>query len=203
MSTRNHPGDAILADYASGALRPAFAVVTAAHLEHCAECRSRVADLEAAGGAMLEDLPKAAISESRLEQAMAALDVPVTEEDAPPRPTVDRIPFGGELWLAPGMSIRKAKVGHGDDLLYLLRLPAGQRTLPHGHRGVEFTTVLKGAYDDGNDHYGAGDFCEMDPSINHQPTVTRDGECICLIASELPMHMTTRVGRFVQSFLKV
>ncbi len=46
------------------------------------------------------------------------------------------------------MGIRKAKIA-GGDLLYLLRLPAGLQTIPHGHQGTEFTTVLKGAFDDG------------------------------------------------------
>jgi putative transcriptional regulator len=102
------------------------------------------------------------------------------------------------------MGIRKARrLGKGRDLLYLLRLPAGQTTLPHGHNGVEFTTVLKGAYKDGDEIYAAGDFCELDASCDHQPQVTTDAECVCMIASERPMRMTTRLGRLVQALTGV
>ena len=38
---------------------------------------------------------------------------------------------------------------------------------------------------------------ELDPSVEHQPHVDQGGECICLIASERPMKVTTLVGRIV------
>lgn len=193
---RHHPSAAVLADYASGALRPAFAAVTAAHLEVCALCRAEVHALETLGGAMIEDLAPEALSAGRLEQAMAALDQPAPAAQAP-APTVDRIAFGRARWLGPGMTIRKAKPGPGSDLLYLLQLPAGLRTIPHGHWGVEFTTVLSGAYDDGIDHFAAGDFCELNDELEHQPMVAPDGPCLCLIASEKPMRQFTRLGRLV------
>ncbi len=197
MTTPNHhPAPAVLSDYVSGALRPAFATVVAAHLESCPHCRAAVQTLEALGGAMIEDLAPVSLSEGRIEQAMAALDQAGPEVEAH-AVTADRIPFGPERWLAPGMSIRKAKVGNGEDLLYLLRLPAGQKTVPHGHVGTEFTTVLKGAYVDGEGRFAAGDFCEMSNDIEHQPHVDRGGECLCLIASEKPMRQFTRLGRFV------
>jgi putative transcriptional regulator len=113
------------------------------------------------------------------------------------KPAAERIPFGREFWLAPGMSIRKARIDDSGDLLYLLRLPSGLRTIPHGHGGVEFTAVLKGAYSDGEGVFAAGDFAEMTEDINHQPSVLDDGECVCLIASERPMKVHTVVGRLV------
>ena len=42
MSVRHHPADAVLADYASGALKPGFDLVVAAHLERCPVCRATV-----------------------------------------------------------------------------------------------------------------------------------------------------------------
>ena len=198
MTTPNHhPTEAVLTDYVAGALRPAFAAVAAAHIESCAHCRGAVKSLEALGGALMSELPPSQLAADRLAQVMAALDVTVPASEAATRPTAQRIPFGKERWLAPGMSIRKAKLGDGADLLYLLRLPAGQRTIPHGHRGAEYTTVLKGAYVDGEGRFAAGDFCDLDPAIEHQPHVDRGGECICLIASEKPMRQMTIVGRLV------
>ena len=191
------PTDAILTDYVSGALRPAFATVVAAHLEHCGHCREAVLGLEAIGGAMIESLEPADMEEARLIKAMSALDKPA-KQDSASGSTVERAPFGAELWLAPGMGLRKARRGKSGELLYLLRLPDGQKTLPHGHRGTEFTTVIKGAYEDGGVTYRAGDFCELDASADHQPNVVSDGECVCMIASERPMRMSSRLGRLVQ-----
>lgn len=197
MTPTRHPSQAVLAEYASGALRQAFSAVVAAHLEHCPHCRGDVAELEAVGGALLETLPETGLSTDGLDRALAALDRPAPA-DSPSGTTVERIAFGRERLLAPGMGIRKARAGGRGELLYLLRLPAGQKTLPHGHRGVEFTTVLKGAYNDDGALYATGDFCELDAAIDHQPHVIADGECICLIASEQPMRMRSTLGRIVQ-----
>lgn len=199
----HHPSEAVLADYAAGALRPAFGAVVAAHLERCPRCREAVAALETAGLALIETLPAEAAPDAWLDAAMAALDEAEAPAAARPAPTEQRIPFGPAWPLAPGMSIRKARIGDDGGLLYLLRLPAGIRTLPHGHRGIEFTTVLKGAYQDDGETFAAGDFCEMNPSVDHQPMVTGDSECVCLIASERPMRMDTWMGRMVQALTGV
>lgn len=196
MTPSRHPSQAVLTEYASGALRSPFATVVAAHLEYCAHCREDVARLEAVGFTLLEMLPPTAIAEGGLARVMAALDGPTPPSPAS-APTVERVEFGPEL-LAFGLSIRKARRLPGDDLLYLLRLPAGRTTAPHGHQGVEFTTVLEGAYRDGEGVYAAGDFCELDASIDHQPQVVSACDCLCIIASEKPMRMDTPQGRLMQ-----
>ena len=81
MNPTRHPSPAILADYASGAMRPAFGAVVAAHLEHCPACRKELAELETLGGALIEDLPPTPIDQARLDAVMAALDS-VPEEPA-------------------------------------------------------------------------------------------------------------------------
>jgi putative transcriptional regulator len=197
MIPHHHPTPAVLTDYVSGALRPAFAAVVSAHVEGCPHCRAEVANLEALGGALIEDLEPELLDQGRLDAAMAALDGATPQAPIVATPTVDRIPFGPTRWLAPGMSIRKAKVGASGDLLYLLRLPAGVTTIPHGHQGVEFTAVLSGSYHDGLDRFSAGDFCEMNPNVEHQPQVSADSYCLCLIASEKPMRQFTTLGRMV------
>jgi putative transcriptional regulator len=187
-----------MADYVAGALRPAFAVVVAAHVEGCVHCRGAVEALEALGGAMVEDLGAETLADDALDRAMAAIERPLDAAPAPtPKPAADRIPFGREMWIGPGMGIRKARIDDGGDLLYLLRLPAGLQTIPHGHQGLEFTAVLKGAFEDDSGRFAAGDFAEMTDEIDHQPSVTPDSECICLIASERPMKVRTLIGRFV------
>lgn len=196
MTPTHHPNEAILADYAGGALRPAFAAVVAAHLETCPHCRAHTAALEAAGGELLGGLPPSPLADEALERVMAGIERPLA--DAPPTPpTTARIPFGRELWVGPGMGLRKARLA-GDDLLYLLRLPGGLSTIPHGHEGIEYTAVLKGAFDDGHGVFAAGDFGEMlADDVEHKPSVLPGGECICLIASERPMRVRTFFGHLV------
>lgn len=197
MKPNHHPSDAVLADYVGGGMRPAFATVIAAHLEGCGHCCSTVRALEALGGEMVVDLPREALSGDALDRAMASIERPTSAVPQDLRPVAERIPFGREVWFAPGMGIRKARVDGSGDLLYLLRLPAGLKTIPHGHQGMEFTAILKGAFEDAEGKFSAGDFAEMTDEIDHQPSVSPDSECICLIASERPMKVTTLVGRIV------
>lgn len=198
----HHPGEAILTDYASGAMRPAFAVVVSAHLETCAHCRSTLRGLEALGGEMIDSLPESPMSDEALNRVMAGIERPADAPAPAAPPVAERIPFGREVWIGPGMGLRKAKM-KGGDLLYQLRLPAGIGTIPHGHNGVEYTVVLKGAFVDGNQRFGPGDFAEMVEEIEHTPHVTPEGECICLIVSEKPLRATTLLGRFIQLVAQV
>lgn len=196
MTPTHHPSEAILADYAGGALRPAFAAVVAAHLETCPRCRAHAAALEAAGGELLGALPPSPLADEALDRVMAGIERPLADTPEK-RATTARIPFGRELWIGPGMGLRKADLA-GGDLLYLLRLPGGLRTIPHGHEGIEYTAVLKGAFDDGLAVFAAGDFGEMvADDVEHKPSVLPGGECVCLIASERPMRVRTFFGHLV------
>lgn len=197
MTPNHHPNEAVLADYVSGALRPAFAVAVATHLEACPHCRAQARAMEALGGELVTDLAPSPLADDALARVMAGIERPLDSAAATPvRPAMERIPFGREMWIAPGMSIRKAKMS-GSDLLYRLRLPGGLTTITHGHGGVEFTVVLKGAFDDGQSVLSVGDFAEMTEEIDHTPTVIPGSECICLIASEQPMRVKTTLGRLV------
>lgn len=196
MTQTHHPSEAILVDYSSGALRTAFAAVVAAHLETCRHCRARVAALEAVGGELLAGLSPSPLPAEALDRVMAGIERP-RRTPPPGQSTTERIPFGRELWIGPGMGVRKARLD-GEDLLYLLRLPPGLRTIPHGHGGAEYTAVLKGAFDDGQGVFAAGDFGEMSADdVDHQPLVLPGSECVCLIASERPMRVRNFIGRIV------
>ena len=204
MRPAHHPSDAVLTDYASGALRAAFAIVCAAHLEQCGHCRSRVGLLETIGGELLADLAPAEMDPDSLALAMAQLDRPAAAPAPPRGALVDRIRFGRRRWAGPGVWVRRAAPSVGcDDLLYLLRLPHGMSSVPHRHEGPEFTTVLKGGFSDMHGAFEAGDFAEMSEQDDHLPVVGDDAECICLIASARPMMMQTWLGRLVQALTGV
>jgi putative transcriptional regulator len=63
--------------------------------------------------------------------------------------------------------------------------------------------VLKGAYRDGDVLYGPGDFASNDETVEHQPRITADGECVCLISAEGALVPRDWVGRFFQPFVGI
>src|SRR5882672_7922817 len=73
MTIIHHPSDATLAAFASGSLDEARGIVVAAHLSLCAQCRKVVHAFEQVGGALLDDVAPAAMSDGALQRAMAAL----------------------------------------------------------------------------------------------------------------------------------
>jgi putative transcriptional regulator len=207
MSPSHHPSEAVLAAYAGGHLRPAFALVAGVHIRGCARCRADVRLLEEVGGALLESLEPAAMQADALDRLMARIErpaEPIVLSDADRTDILKALKLKRKRWLAPGVWMAPVDLdGSGDDLVYVLRVPAGARTFDHGHSGCEFTAVLKGDYDDGAGRYAAGDFQEIDAETEHQPVIGQGGDCICLIVSEAPMRMRSRLGRLAQLFMNV
>jgi putative transcriptional regulator len=196
----HHPSEAVLTDYAAGALRPAFAITAAAHIDTCPACRERVRLLEQVGGQLISELPGTEMAADSLEHALARLDQPKAPPPARRGRIADRVRFGRRRFITPQIWVRHAdRNAAGGDLLYLLRIPPGVRAANHGHRGQEFTAVLKGAYRDESGVFRAGDFAEFNDGEVHQPKSRGREACICLIASEKPMRMHDWVGRVVQA----
>ena len=81
----------------------------------------------------------------------------------------------------------------------LLKIAPGHATPTHGHRGLELTQVLYGAFAGAHGHYGPGDLEEADEDVkDHEPRVTADGECLCLAAVEAPLRIHSLLGRLFQ-----
>jgi putative transcriptional regulator len=68
--------------------------------------------------------------------------------------------------------------------VYVLSVPAGMAAASHGHSGVEFCTVLKGAYRDELGLFSAGDFAAAGADLDHRPRVEPGEPCVCLFATE-------------------
>lgn len=162
MKPNRHLDDATLIGYSAGALPAALAVVAAAHLEHCAECRAHLRDADQIGGALLQQQRAEGPAEDARIAILARLDAePETEQAALPPEAVDardpdRLPralhpwFGQSLralrWkrVAPGVQrIRAGGIAGGD--LMLLRIAPGSKLPLHSHGGSELTMILDGA----------------------------------------------------------
>ncbi|QRF57309.1 ChrR family anti-sigma-E factor [Variovorax paradoxus] len=210
MTIHHHPGDDLLLAFAAGTLAAGPSLVMATHLEACAQCRARVGLLECAGGVLLEQLEPGLLSPQALANTLAAIDAPPRKVPARrPAPALPALPAGmvwpraleacsatGWRFLAPGMRWSRLRLPSDPGArLFLLRIAEGRGLPVHSHSGSEWTQILHGAFDDGREVFGAGDFDVADGSVHHQPTVQGGGECICLAAVEGSMRFDSPIAR--------
>lgn len=183
----HHPSESTLLAYASGSLPEALAIVVATHLLNCPECRLAQAALEATGGALLEDMVPEPLSAGAADAVFGRFDDPV-----PPKPVVlnpdlppplDRATFGRWWPVAPGVRFRPLRAA-GNAWGGLLRAEAGRSVPKHGHSGLELTCVLSGSFSDAFGIYRPGDLSEPETDHDQPPTVTMEGPCVCVIASQ-------------------
>ena len=216
MTDLRHPSDETLLRLASGSLGLGPSAVVGAHVAGCARCGGVVEDFERVAGALLELLPDADVPADGLARALAAIerDAPRSRE-APPAPPPSRVemPKGVALpqsvgdcdfspWrtIAPGIRVSRARAHWARAFnVKLLSVQPGKRLLMHGHRGVEWTCVLAGAFHDGRARFAAGDLCEVDESVDHRPVVEPGEACVCLVAAEGSTRHHGMAGRLHQA----
>lgn len=217
----HHPSEDLIFDYATGAMGEGPALVVASHVAMCALCQEQVAVLEAVGGALLDDIACAPVSEGLLDATLAMLDDPeasrvsadaagIAGHDALPEPLLPYISRGlADLaWRKVGGIIAAVEEARlpviGKSIkVALMRLKAGSLMPMHSHRGNEYTLVLAGGFSDGDKQFGPGDFVARDPSHTHQPVVDDDGECLCLVVLDAPLRLSGAMGRIVNPFLRI
>lgn len=214
MTIRHHLTDQLLMAYSAGDLPEAFNLVVATHVSLCDECRARLAAFDAVGGAVIETGDVAPMSDDSLTACLARIDgLPQANARRPlkraglfPAPLADYV--GGGLnkvrWRNLGMGVKQAILPTGKDAsARLLYIPGGQAVPDHGHRGLELTLVLQGAFRDEKDRFGPGDVEIADEAMEHTP-VAEDGDiCICLAATDAPLRFNAIIPRIAQPFLRI
>ena len=210
---RHHLNDALLMGYAAGHLSEAFGLVVATHVTMCDDCRARLESFEALGGAVIEAEDETAVSTDALPRMMARLEVPVVS--APPKaPRKTSLPspvaayVGGDLdavkWRALGGGVRQAILLTGPKAtVRLLHIPAGQAVPDHGHRGMELTLVLRGAFRDATDRFGPGDLEIAGEDLAHKPVAEAGEDCICLAATDAPLRFAGLMPRLLQPLFRI
>ncbi len=214
MTIRHHLSDQLLMGYAAGQLPEAFSLVVATHVSMCDECRARLASYDAVGGALVEDLAEVAMGATALDAVLARIDgMPQATQRAPlraagilPAPLADYV--GGDLsavkWRSIGMGVKQAILPTARDAsARLLFIPAGVAVPDHGHRGMELTLVLQGAFADANDRFDRGDLEIADESLQHTPVAMAGMDCICLAATDAPLKFRGLVPRLAQRLLRI
>lgn len=225
----HHPGKEILLDYADGSLAEPPALVIATHLAFCPACRTRVAEFEAIGGALLEGEAPNPLSSDCLDAVLARLDEPVASLPAPearcapegpetrPRPPADgvRVPeplrsyLGAPLESLPWRSLTRGidefdlRVGRAPVRTRLLRMRAGIAAPRHSHCGIEMTLVLSGCFRDERGPVSQGDLIIDDASVDHRPIADPDGDCHCLVVTDAPLRLTGGLRRILNPFVRL
>lgn len=205
--TTGHASNELLAAYADGSISDGMGLLVASHLTYCAECRGKVARLEAIGGALLAQEPPAAPSPACLAWVLARLNCTANAPDVEqvargdiglPEP-VRRL-VGADAaaihwrFRLPGLSDHRLEGFDGEEVS-LLRGKPGVRILTHTHSGEEATLVLSGQLRDGDRVYRRGDVSLADHHHNHRPEIVGDEPCICLIVLTGRMRFTGPIGR--------
>lgn len=200
----------LIASWVAGNLPGPFAVVVAAHVSLCPECRAASEALQSLGGALLEELAPADLAPDALARAMAALDRPPPRSAIPQRAGIFPAPvmqaLGGQppKWKPLGGGIRQQILTadrHGS--LRLLYIPPGRKVPEHGHQGMELTLVLQGSFSDSGGRFLVGDVEDADGDVDHQPIAGPGAACICLAATDAPLRFHAFLPRLLQPLFRI
>lgn len=210
VSPKRHVPDEMLAAQAASALAYPFAVLIAAHVSWCDECRARLEAHQILGGVMLEGLAPAPLSAGARSRALAALDGRAAARARPapfdvfPGPIAEILGGRPPRWRRIGPGTRQAILWRGaEGSLRLLSIPPGQAVPDHGHRGLELTLVLSGSFSDEGGVFQAGDLEVADEGVEHMPTAGPEGPCVCAAATDAPLRFRSLIPRLAQPFLRI
>jgi putative transcriptional regulator len=217
MTIQHHLSDSLLMGYAAGNLPEAFNLVVATHVSLCDECRARLHALEAVGGAMLGDnVAPVAMGAGALAETMARIKAQgapqprkardATADDILPAPLRDYVGGGVDAvkWRNVGGGVRQAILPTSRNAsARLLLIPGGIAVPDHGHRGLELTLVLQGAFADDTARFGRGDVEIAGEDLEHTPIAEPGLDCICLAATDAPLKFRGLLPRIAQPFLRI
>ncbi|MEM5476770.1 ChrR family anti-sigma-E factor [Pacificibacter sp. AS14] len=206
----HHIPEAILASYVSGTLAQPFALVVAAHVSICEDCRANLAAHEAVGGALLDDFDPISITGDLRNRVMAGLDDVVPEpvrprgDDIFPTPVLEALGSKPPKWRSLGPGAKQCILNAGKEgSVRLLHIAPGFAVPDHTHGGLELTLVLQGAFKDETGRFARGDLEVADDDLEHTP-VAEDGKpCICLAATDAPLKFSAFMPRLLQPLFRI
>nr|WP_321456429.1 ChrR family anti-sigma-E factor [uncultured Cohaesibacter sp.] len=225
----HHLSDEMILAYAAGSLSAGQSMVVACHLEFCSECAARVAEAEAIGGAMINDVELSSLSDDLFDQIMLDVDeaqsFPVPEPETPvgrsrearsSSPVSHYVPrlleqligddFDAVRWRTAGPGIKQFLLpvpSSEGEKVRLLKLSPGFVTPDHGHHGSELTLVLKGSFSDDTGRYRVGDIQDAEDELHHQPIADTEEDCICLVCTDAPLEFKGVITRLLQPIIGI
>lgn len=214
-----HPSLDMLIDYSSGAQPLPHALAVSTHLDQCQKCREQVRRLNQVGAELFCSQTERA-SQEHMGKLKSSLFAAIQESDKPvaqtqrQAPALSHIPPSLRKWIPQGFnelnwmsltpSFKLATLSNqpGGAQIALSRIKAGAKMPTHTHTGNEITLVLKGAFSDEDGLYREGDFIFRNSEHKHQPRVTKDDECICLIILDAPIEFTGWLSRLLNPIMR-
>lgn len=216
----HHLPEELLAGHAAGSLPEAVDLVVATHLGYCPQCRRAVADFEAVGGALLDEMAPAALAPDSLERVLARIDAPgsapsaAAERPSAPLPAADdpllaQLPAAlrRALGNAPRIRWRPVVPGVVSDRVLprttpgyhsrLIKVRPGKRAPEHRHTGDEYLLVLDGIVHQDGFVLRRGDVRVADPSVVHDTLSDPQVGCTCLIVLTGPIRLGGLLGALV------
>ncbi|SHI02486.1 ChrR family anti-sigma-E factor [Marivita hallyeonensis] len=217
MTVKHHLTDDLLMAYSVGDLPEAVNLIVATHISLCDECRAALEAYEALGGAVLDTCDSVALSETSLTSVLDMIHtqdnaIVVNDRSAPakdsvlPTPLADYVDGGLEnvKWRSVGMGVKQAVLNTSSEAsARLLYIPAGTAIPDHGHKGMELTLVLQGAFQDEDGYFGRGDIEIASEDVHHTPVADISEDCICLAVTDAPLKFKGLVPRIAQPFLGI
>ena len=204
--------DALLLDYATGALSRPLEILVETHLAmNEKSCRS-VRMLMQLGGILLEDSEPVSLSESALQDVMAQLSQfdnmsdeffskVRSRDEWLPKPIASYVPDAKckQSWRRAGIGILETDVDFGENSgkAKIYRIAPGTAVPIHTHTGAEVTLVLTGGFSDETGSYGPGDISIQEAGGEHQPVADDDGECVVFAVNEGKIKLTGPIGRML------
>ncbi len=206
----HHIPDALLAAYAAGNLPQPYALVVAAHVSLCLECRAAFEAHQAVGGAVLESASAQEVSAGLKANILDLLDAPVTpapsyrRSGVYPGPVMAALKGRPPRWKSLGLGVRQSILTAGrEGSVRLLCIPAGQAVPDHSHNGLELTLVLQGSFSDETGRFGVGDVEVADQALEHTPIADAGADCICLAATDAPLRFSSLIPRLLQPLFRI
>lgn len=216
MNITHHPSEDLLAGFGAGTLDEADHLVVAVHVSLCAHCRQLVRAVEALGGVAVEQSDAVPMRPGAFDALLGRIDrLPPPPHPATPPDNVKREDYGLPVILrkyrigsrrriAPGVSVRPIELsGSGSARAFLLRSSPGTRMLEHTHSGTELTCVLHGSFRHDGGRFGYGDFDFGDGTVDHQPVVGKEEDCLCVVAMTGDLRMNGFFGRLISPFVRL
>ncbi|SNS23045.1 ChrR family anti-sigma-E factor [Antarctobacter heliothermus] len=211
----HHLTDDLILGYSAGTLPEAVNLIIATHISLCDECRAAIEAQDAVGGAVLDTIGEMPVSDAFLDGALSMIrggdfapsprPIKIAQDAVAPAPLRDYI--GGTLddvkWRPIGMGVKQAILPTSREATArLLFIPAGTAMPDHGHRGLELTLVLQGAFQDDEGCFRRGDIEIADEDLHHTPVADISEDCICLAVTDAPLRLKG-LARLAQPFLRI
>ena len=199
--------DALLLDYATGALSRPLELLVETHLSMNHESAKTMQLLMRVGGVLLEDSDPVSLSENALSSVMAQLEA---EENVIPfeqhastisHSLSELIPSKDcqKSWKRVSLGVVEHVINFGEEEVKasIYRIAPGRSVPSHSHDGAEITLVLEGGFSDEYGSYGAGDIAIQESNSEHQPIADNDGECVVFAVNEGAVRLTGPLGRMI------